>query len=242
MSRTMELITESQKGDKAARDTLVKENAGLVWSIVHRFLNRGCEADDLFQIGSIGLMKAIDRFDTTYQVKFSTYAVPLITGEIRRYLRDEGMIKVSRTLKENNWKIMQTKQQMQKRMGREVTLTELSKETGMLPEEIVMAMEANAQVESLNQPIGNVEGKEIYLEDQIADNMDEKESVDDRIFLEQLISKLSRTERELIYMRYYLDCTQTAVAKELHMTQVQVSRLEKKLLQRMREEAGHQKK
>ena len=130
---------------------------------------------------------------------------------------------------------------MQKQLGREVTLKELSEAIGLLPEEIVMAMEANAQVESLNQPIGNAEGKELYLEDQITDGMNERDMVDDRIFLEQLISKLSRTERELIYMRYYLDCTQTAVAKELHMTQVQVSRLEKKLLQRMREEAGQQK-
>lgn len=241
MSRTMELIILSQQGDKDARDTLVRENTGLVWSIVHRFPGRGCEAEDLFQIGVIGLMKAIDRFDTSYDVRFSTYAVPLIMGEIRRYFRDEGMIKVSRTLKENNWKIVQARQQMQKQLGREVTLKELSEAIGLLPEEIVMAMEANAQVESLNQPIGNAEGKELYLEDQITDGMNERDTVDDRIFLEQLISKLSRTERELIYMRYYLDCTQTAVAKELHMTQVQVSRLEKKLLQRMREEAGQQK-
>ena len=241
MSRTMELIILSQQGDKDARDTLVRENTGLVWSIVHRFPGRGCEAEDLFQIGVIGLMKAIDRFDTSYDVRFSTYAVPLIMGEIRRYFRDEGMIKVSRTLKENHWKIVRATQQMQKQLGREVTLKELSEAIGLLPEEIVMAMEANAQVESLNQPIGNAEGKELYLEDQITDGMNERDTVDDRIFLEQLISKLSRTERELIYMRYYLDCTQTAVAKELHMTQVQVSRLEKKLLQRMREEAGQQK-
>ena len=242
MSRIKELIRSSQQGDKTARDTLIKENMGLVWSIVHRFSGRGCEPEDLFQIGVIGLMKAIDRFDLTYDVKFSTYAVPLIMGEIRRYFRDEGMIKVSRTLKENNWKVTQAIQKLQKQLGREVTLKELAKETGLLPEEIVMAMEANAQVESLNQPIGNTDGKEMYLEDQIAGNPDEKEEIDDRIFLEQLISKLSRTERELIYMRYYLDCTQTAVAKELHMTQVQVSRLEKKLLQRMREEAGKQKR
>ena len=241
MSRTMELIILSQQGDKDARDTLVRENTGLVWSIVHRFPGRGCEVEDLFQIGVIGLMKAIDRFDTSYDVRFSTYAVPLIMGEIRRYFRDEGMIKVSRTLKENHWKIVQATQQMQEQLGREVTLKELSEAIGLLPEEIVMAMEANAQVESLNQPIGNAEGKELYLEDQITDGMNERDTVDDRIFLEQLISKLSRTERELIYMRYYLDCTQTAVAKELHMTQVQVSRLEKKLLQRMREEAGQQK-
>ncbi len=237
MSPTMELIVKSQQGDKEARDTLVEENMGLVWSIVHRFANRGYEMEDLFQIGVIGLLKAIDRFDVSYDVKFSTYAVPLITGELRRHFRDEGMIKVSRTLKENNWKIIQAMQKMQHELGREVTIQELSEQTGLKPEEIVMAMEANAEVESLNQPVGGQDGKEMYLEDQIADYLDEKEGVVNRLLLEQLFSQLNEKEQKLIYMRYFMDCTQTSVAKALEMTQVQVSRLEKKLLHRMRNAA-----
>lgn len=237
MSPTIELIVKSQQGDKAARDTLVEENMGLVWSIVHRFANRGYEMEDLFQIGVIGLIKAIDRFDISYDVKFSTYAVPLITGELRRHFRDEGMIKVSRTLKENNWKITQAMQKMQHELGREVTIQELSAQTGLETEEIVMAMEANAEVESLNQPVGGQDGKEMYLEDQISDYLDEKEGVINRLLLEQLFSQLNEKEQKLIYMRYFMDCTQTFVANELEMTQVQVSRLEKKLLHRMRDAA-----
>lgn len=237
MSPTIELIVKSQQGDKAARDTLVEENMGLVWSIVHRFANRGYEMEDLFQIGVIGLIKAIDRFDISYDVKFSTYAVPLITGELRRHFRDEGMIKVSRTLKENNWKITQAMQKMQHELGREVTIQELSAQTGLETEEIVMAMEANAEVESLNQPVGGQDGKEMYLEDQISDYLDEKEGVINRLLLEQLFSQLNEKEQRLIYMRYFMDCTQTFVANELEMTQVQVSRLEKKLLHRMRDAA-----
>ncbi len=236
----MELIKQSRQGDKHARDLLVEENMGLVWSIVHRFANRGYEAEDLFQIGSIGLMKAIDRFDCSFEVKFSTYAVPMITGEIKRFLRDDGMIKVSRTLKENHWKITKAMQQMQSELGREVTIQELAAETGLEMEDIVMAMEANTEIDSLNKPMNLQDGKEIYLEDQISSPKDEKELVDDRLLLEQLLGQLSSRERQLIYMRYFMERTQTDVAKVLHMTQVQVSRLEKKLLERMRKsvEAG----
>lgn len=238
MTRTAELIERSRRGDKEARDTLVKENMGLVWSIVHRFLNRGYEADDLFQVGSIGLMKAIDRFDTGYDVRFSTYAVPMITGEIRRFLRDDGMIRVSRTLKENSWKIAKAMRSLQANLGRDVTIQEIAQETGLEPEDIVMAMEASTEIDSLNRPIGNPEGKEICLGDQIADKGNEQELSDNRVLLEQLLGSLSAGERRLIYMRYFQERTQSDVARELDMTQVQVSRLEKKLLNRMREEAG----
>ncbi|MCU6762456.1 Stage II sporulation protein AC [uncultured Roseburia sp.] len=235
MTRTAQLIEQSRQGDKNARDTLVEENMGLVWSIVHRFANRGYEMEDLFQIGSIGLMKAIDRFDTSFEVKFSTYAVPMITGEIKRFLRDDGMIKVSRTLKENNWKIVQAMQRLQNEKGRDITIQELSEETGLETEDIVMAMEANTEIDSLNKPMNVQDGKEIFLEDQLSAARDEKESVDNRLLLEQLLGQLNVKERQLIYMRYFQDRTQSDVAKVLHMTQVQVSRLEKKLLNRMRQ-------
>ncbi len=237
MTRTDQLIQQSRQGDKEARDTLVKENLGLVWSIVHRFANRGYEAEDLFQIGSIGLMKAIDRFDTEFDVKFSTYAVPVITGEIKRFLRDDGMIKVSRTLKENSWKISLAVQKLQEKWGRDVTIREIAGETGLDTEEILMAMEANTRIDSLNKPVSAPDGKEICLEDQIPGTGDENEKVHNRILLEQLLGTLNAKERQLIYMRYFQDRTQTDVARELNMTQVQVSRMEKKLLSRMRSAA-----
>ena len=237
MTRTDQLIQQSRQGDKEARDTLVKENLGLVWSIVHRFANRGYEAEDLFQIGSIGLMKAIDRFDTGFDVKFSTYAVPVITGEIKRFLRDDGMIKVSRTLKENSWKISLAVQKLQEKWGRDVTIREIAGETGLDTEEILMAMEANTRIDSLNKPVSAPDGKEICLEDQIPGTGDENEKVHNRILLEQLLGTLYAKERQLIYMRYFQDRTQTDVARELNMTQVQVSRMEKKLLSRMRSAA-----
>ena len=237
MTRTDQLIQQSRQGDKEARDTLVKENLGLVWSIVHRFANRGYEAEDLFQIGSIGLMKAIDRFDTGFDVKFSTYAVPVITGEIKRFLRDDGMIKVSRTLKENSWKISLAVQKLQEKWGRDVTIREIAGETGLDTEEILMAMEANTRIDSLNKPVSAPDGKEICLEDQIPGTGDDKEKVHNRILLEQLLGTLNAKERQLIYMRYFQDRTQTDVARELNMTQVQVSRMEKKLLSRMRSAA-----
>ena len=237
MTRTDQLIQQSRQGDKEARDTLVKENLGLVWSIVHRFANRGYEAEDLFQIGSIGLMKAIDRFDTEFDVKFSTYAVPMITGEIKRFLRDDGMIKVSRTLKENSWKISLAVQKLQEKWGRDVTIREIAGETGLDTEEILMAMEANTRIDSLNKPVSAPDGKEICLEDQIPGTGDENEKVHNRILLEQLLGTLNAKERQLIYMRYFQDRTQTDVARELNMTQVQVSRMEKKLLSRMRSAA-----
>ena len=237
MTRTDQLIQQSRQGDKEARDTLVKENLGLVWSIVHRFANRGYEAEDLFQIGSIGLMKAIDRFDTGFDVKFSTYAVPVITGEIKRFLRDDGMIKVSRTLKENSWKISLAVQKLQEKWGRDVTIREIAGETGLDTEEILMAMEANTRIDSLNKPVSAPDGKEICLEDQIPGTGDENEKVHNRILLEQLLGTLNAKERQLIYMRYFQDRTQTDVARERNMTQVQVSRMEKKLLSRMRSAA-----
>ncbi len=218
------------------REQMILNNLGLVWSIVHRFQGRGCETEDLFQIGTVGLIKAIDNFDTSFQVKFSTYAVPMITGEIRRHLRDNGMIRVSRSLKESGWQIARAREELSSRNGREPTLQELSEHTGLSVEDIVMAMDANAEVDSIYRTVYQGDGQEIQLADQIADQKNEKEMIINRIFLQEMMNQLEEKEQQLILLRYFRGKTQTEVAKQLCMTQVQVSRLEKKILARMREE------
>ena len=258
MDETTVLIEQLRKGDKEAREVLIEKNLGLVHHIVKRFLGRGVDAEDLFQIGSIGLMKAIDKFDLSFEVKFSTYAVPLISGEIKRFLRDDGMVKVSRSLKENGWKINRVMEQKKRENGRDVTVQELAKETGLTEEEIVMAMEANIHVESIYKSVYQSDGSEIYLVDQVvaggrtglgieAGNENDKRltlsgSTEDRekeellnhLLLEQLLKGLGDSERNLIKMRYFENMTQVQVAKILGISQVQVSRTEKKILQGMR--------
>ena len=209
MEQVLEYIKRAHQGDKAARDLLVQNNLGLVWSIVRRFSNRGYDPEDLFQVGSIGLLKAIDRFDTDYEVKFSTYAVPLIIGEIRRYLRDDGMLKVSRTLKEAAWKVSQAVTEWQNEYGRDPTLEELSGKTGMPPEEIIQSLEANTDVDSLHRPVSGNEGKEITLGEQIRDQKNLIEQQVDHIFLEQLLDTLESEERQLIRLRYVEEKTQS---------------------------------
>lgn len=238
MDETIALIRQSQQGDKAARDRLVQSNLGLVWSIVRRFDNRGQELEDLFQIGSIGLMKAIDKFDLSFSVRFSTYAVPMITGEIKRFLRDDGMIKISRSLKENAVKIRAAEGILQNRKGREPTLSELAEATGIPREEIVMALEANYEVESIYKPMGQSEGNEVCLMDRLPEQSNPNERLLDHMLLRQLLEKLEGTEKELIFQRYFQEKTQAQVAESLGISQVQVSRLEKKILLRMRKEAG----
>ena len=229
------LIEKSHAGDKEAREVLIEKNLGLVHHIVKRFLNRGVDAEDLFQIGCIGLMKAIDKFDLAFDVKFSTYAVPMISGEIKRFLRDDGMVKVSRSLKENGWKITRAREQFQHEKGREPTLEEVANMTGMSTEEVVMAMDAGAEVESIYKSIYQSDGNEIYLVDQIASKSNEKEKLLNHMLLGQLLSELEGEEKELIWLRYFQGKTQTEVAGKLGISQVQVSRLEKKILRRMRE-------
>lgn len=234
MDETIALIEQSHQGDKKAREQLVKSNLGLVWSIVRRFDNRGHEMEDLFQIGSIGLMKAIDKFDTTFGVRFSTYAVPMITGEIKRFLRDDGMIKVSRSLKESAARIKAAEAQLVKELGREVTLKEVSGATGIAMEEIVMALEANVEVESIYRSVYQADGKETCLADRLPEKGDRNEELLDRMLLGQLLKTLEGMERELIMQRYFQDRTQAQVAAALGISQVQVSRLEKKILLRLR--------
>lgn len=229
-----ELLELAHSGDKQARDTMVKDNMGLVWSIVRRFGNRGYELEDLFQIGSIGLMKAIDKFDISFDVKFSTYAVPMITGEIKRFLRDDGLIKVSRNLKENGARIKLAREKLQIELGRDVTLKELAEETGIERAEIVMALEANGEVESIDKTYAPENGKESSLADRLPQERDNHEILINHILLEQLLKELGTEERRLIKMRYFEERTQMQVAKELGISQVQVSRMEKKILLSMR--------
>ena len=237
MEETAALIERSQAGDKEARERLIEENLGLVRHIVKRFLERGYDPEDLFQIGCIGLMKAVDKFDLAFDVKFSTYAVPMISGEIKRFLRDDGMVKVSRSLKENGWKITRAREQFQHEHGREPTLEEIAKVTGLSTEEVVMAMDAGAEVESIYKSVYQSDGNEIYLVDQIAGKNNEREKLLNHMLLKQLLSELEGEERELIRLRYFQGKTQTEVAGRLGISQVQVSRLEKRILRRLRDKA-----
>lgn len=233
----VELFELARKGDKAAKEKIVSDNAGLVWSIARRFMGRGYDLEEIYQIGCIGLLKAIDRFDEMYEVKFSTYAVPLISGEIKRFLRDNGMIKVSRILKQNGYKISQAKEKLQILLGRDATLQEISEETGLTTEEIVLATEANKEIESIYQTSYGKDGSEVYLVDRICDDaMSEvaAENMLNRMMIEQAIGELNDIERSLIRMRYFQDKTQNEVASILGISQVQVSRLEKRLLKQMR--------
>jgi RNA polymerase sporulation-specific sigma factor len=235
MDHTLELIASAQSGDKRARDQLVEENMGLIWSIVRRFTGRGHEMEDLFQIGSIGLLKAIDKFDNGFDVKFSTYAVPMITGEIKRFLRDDGIIKVSRSLKETANKVRITREILNNKLGREPTIEELSEETGIEIEDIVMAMESNAEVESLYKTIYQGDGNAIFLIDKLEETVDENEDMLNKMVLKEVLDSLEVQEREIIELRYFKDKTQTEIAKKIGISQVQVSRLEKKILKTMRE-------
>ena len=234
MDRTTTLIEKSHQGDEEARAQLVQENAGLVWCVVKRFLHRGAEAEDLFQIGNIGLLKAIDKFDLSYEVKFSTYAVPMISGEIKRFLRDDGMIKVSRSLKELAVRSLQTREKLTDRLGREPTLEELAGEMGVDKEEIVQAMEAGSEVESLYRPIHQKEGSEIRLLDKIEEKDRREDRILDRMVLKQLLESLEPKERQLIYLRYFAEKTQSDVGKIMGISQVQVSRMEKRILEDLR--------
>lgn len=235
MTDTRALIERAHKGDKKARDLLIEENVGLVWSIARRFKNRGVELEDLFQIGSIGLIKAIDKFDCSYDVQLSTYAVPMIMGEIKRYLRDDSMLKVSRGLKELSYKIYLTKEKMEKDLGREPELMELSKELSISAEEIVAAVDATKDVESLHMVIYSGEGNDISLMERIEDKEDRNEHLLNRMMVERMMEYLDEKERKLVEMRYFQDMTQAAIAKEFGMSQVQVSRMEKRVLRFLRE-------
>lgn len=225
-------------GSKAAKEKIVSDNTGLVWSIARRFVNRGYDLEELYQIGCIGLLKACDRFESRYGVQFSTYAVPLIAGEIKRFLRDNGAIKVSRILKQNGYQISKAKEALLHKYGREATLDELADYTGLCVEDIVMATEANREVESIQQTICGKDGTQVSLVERLVDEAQSEvaaENIMNRILVGQAMEKLGKMEQELIRLRFFEDRTQTEVAKVLGISQVQVSRLEKKILIQMRQ-------
>ena len=234
MIDTMEYIKRAHGGDKMARDMLVTENMGLIWSIVRRFSNRGYDLEDLFQIGSIGLMKAIDKFDLEMDVKFSTYAVPMITGEIRRFLRDDGMIKVSRPLKELAMKAGMARERLESAMGREPTIDEIANEVGASREEVAASLEAGAEVESIYRPLGNDDGSGGCLMDKLLGNHLEDEALLNRMVLKEVLKELNPQEQRIIFARYFENKTQTVIASHLGISQVQVSRMEKKILLELR--------
>lgn len=230
MSRLEELIRLAQNGDKNASEALVKENSGLIWSVARRFLGRGAEGDDLYQLGCLGFLKAVDGFDLEYGTQFSTYAVPKISGEIRRFLRDDGAVKVSRTIKEQAASIKIARSNLTNALGREPTVSELSEKTGFTPEEIALAETATAATESIQRETGE-DG--FSLEDVLTDTQTE-ESLVEKISLKQAISNLPEREKMVIQLRYFHGLTQERVARVLEVSQVQVSRIEKKALANLR--------
>lgn len=230
MSNTEELIRRAQSGDREAGDRLVDENAGLIWAVAKRFVGRGIEMDDLYQLGCLGFIKAVNGFDLNFGTQFSTYAVPKIAGEIRRFLRDDGAVKVSRTLKEQATAIKNMRSRLTTALGREPTLNEISRQIGLSPEEIAMAENATASVESIHRELGD-DG--FSLETILADDESEEKLID-RIALKQALERLTDREATVIKLRYYHGLTQDRISKVLGVSQVQVSRIEKKALQSMR--------
>lgn len=230
---TLRLLELSKQGDKAARDKLVYDNTALVYSVVRRFMSWGYDINDLFQIGVIGLIKAIDKFDFSYEVRFSTYAVPMISGEIKRFLRDDGIIRISRSIKENMRLISRANEEYIKEHGCEPSIGCLSKATGISPEDILIAMEAKRPVESMEAGMGS-EDNTITYEEVIPDKLDLVQNLVDKITVKKLLSELPDNERQLMELRYYAGLTQNQIANELGMNQVQVSRMEKKILIKLR--------
>lgn len=234
MTEIRELLQKAQAGDKTARNLLVEKNTGLVRSVVNRFAGRGIDREDLFQIGMIGLIKAIDYFDLDYDVRFSTYAVPMITGEIRRFLRDDGMVKVSRSIKDNRLIVNRVRDSLTAKLGREPVLSEIVAATELTLEEVLLAVNSAQEIESLQQTIYQGDGSSIRLMDKLSMHGDEGDAAVDRMMLADTLSALEHSERELIILRFYFDQTQSQIAKRLGVSQVQVSRLEKRILKKMK--------
>lgn len=231
MSRLEELIARSQKGDHGATEALVEENSGLIWSVARRFIGRGAEADDLFQLGCLGFLKAVEGFDLQYGTQFSTYAVPKIAGEIRRFLRDDGAVKVSRSLKEQAASIKSARNRLTTALGREPSIQEISRQTGLSPEEIALAETATAATESIQKETGE-DG--FSLENVLTDTESEDRLVE-KIALRQAIDALPEREKTVIQLRYFHSLTQQRVAKVMDVSQVQVSRIEKKAIALLQE-------
>lgn len=231
MSTQEELIRRAQGGDKAASEVLVTENSGLIWSVAKRFLGRGTDADDLYQLGCLGFLKAVEGFDLEYGTMFSTYAVPKIAGEIRRFLRDDGTVKVSRTIKEQAATIKTVRNQLTNTFGREPSIQEISAQTGFSPEEIALAETATAATESIQRETG----EDGFSLENILTDTETEETMVERISLRQAIERLPERESMVIKLRYFHGLTQERVSKVLSVSQVQVSRIEKKALAKLRE-------
>jgi len=231
----IEFIKRAQKGDREALDIIVNRNLGLIWNVVKRFVNRGHDMEDLFQIGSIGLIKAVYKFNPDYDVKFSTYAVPMIIGEIKRFIRDDGLIKVSRSLKEMGGKIRTARNELANELNREPTVGEIAEKLNISTEDIVLALETNSMLEYLYDTIHQKDGSPVLLIDKIEDNCNEADIIN-KIALKDVIAKLNSKEKQIIFLRYFKDKTQMEVAKDLGISQVQVSRIEKKVLEKLRRE------
>lgn len=236
MDNTLELLKFAKEGDQDAKEQLVTNNLGLVWAVARRFMGRGHDLEDLYQIGCIGLMKCIDKFDLSYDVKFSTYAVPMISGEIKRFLRDDGIVKVSRTLKETAYKVKKTREEIVNQTGVEPKLEEISQLLEIDVEEIVASLEANVEVESIHKTIYENDGNSIYLIDKLTTEEDETDTVINNMLVEGLMKNLNETEQLIIQMRYFDNRTQMEIAKEVGVSQVQISRMEKKILMKMRQQ------
>lgn len=232
----MKIIERAQNGSKEDMTKLIEDNNGLIWSIVRRFSGRGYDIEDLYQIGSIGFIKAIQRFDTSFEVRLSTYAVPYILGEIKRYIRDDGPIKISRSIKELNIKILELQKEYMNKYAREITLEEISKELRITKEEITMALDSAKPVDSIESSKyrDSKTDKTISILENISTGKDEQTEITNRIVIKNLINELDKEEKEIIMLRYYKHKTQVQVSKILGITQVQVSRLERKILNEMR--------
>ena len=231
MTRTEELIASSQAGNEEAKALLVTENAGLIWSVTRRFIGRGVESDDLYQLGCLGFLKAVDGFDLQFGTQFSTYAVPKIAGEIRRFLRDDGAVKVSRSIKEQAAQLSTKRNKLTILLGREPTIQELARQTGIPAEEIAMIENAMSSVESIHQ----ANGEDGFTLENILTDTESEDRLIEKMALRQAISQLPERERTVIHLRYFHALTQERVARLLSVSQVQVSRIEKKAIARLRE-------
>lgn len=230
-------IKKAQAGDKVALENLIKNNNGLIWSIVKRFNGRGYELEDLYQIASLGFIKSIKRFNSDFDVKLSTYAVPYMIGEIKRYIRDDGPVKVSRSIKDLGTKIREIQKEMMNKKGEEIKIKEIAKELKVDIEDVIIAIEATKPVSSIenSKHINNKDGKSISLLDTLSTNKNEEETITNKLAIGQLIKDLKERDKKLILLRYYKEKTQSQVAEILGISQVQVSRIEKKILKNMKE-------